>query len=376
MMKPDVGLYVHIPFCRKKCLYCDFCSFAGTDETLRAAYTDALCREIGSYRDALRNFRIDTIYFGGGTPSCLAPAETARILDQIAAVAEIAPDAEVTSEVNPATADERLLGEWRAMGFNRVSIGVQSFSDRELAALGRLHTADEAEEFVRAAFRAGFQNVGLDLMYGIPHETPASFRETLERAIALSPTHISAYSLQIEEGTPFFEEKDRLVLPTDEENADLYDLCRETLGAAGYEQYEISNYAKPGYASKHNLRYWKLSPYIGVGVSAYSYFEGVRYGHSRSLAEYLQDDFSRRPAGETETAESREYETVMLGLRLREGIDDAAFARDFGVTFTEKYGEKMAPYVHHGLAYHTGHGMALTPAGMYVSLGILSEILE
>ena len=375
-MKPDIGIYIHIPFCRRKCLYCDFCSFTGIDSATRSRYVDALVRELRSYSTPLAPYTVNTVFIGGGTPSLLAAEETERVFDALRTCFDLAPDAEITSEVNPATADGEKLARWRAAGVNRLSIGVQSFSDTELRALGRLHTADEAEAFYRAARRAGFANIGLDLMYGIPGQTAASLAETLRRAVALAPEHISAYSLQVEEGTPFYDRRETLALPGDDENADLYDLVTHELAGAGYRHYEISNYAKPGYESRHNLRYWRMSPYIGVGVAAYSYFEGARYGHGRDLADYLADDFSRRPPAEPRGDGDTEEEYIMLALRLADGIDDEDFRRTFGVTFTERYGARMAPFVAEGLATRTGRGWALTEHGMYVSLALLAEILD
>lgn len=375
-MKPDIGIYIHIPFCRRKCLYCDFCSFTGIDTATRSRYVDALVRELRSYSAPLAPYTVNTIFIGGGTPSLLAAEETERVFDALRTCFDLAPDAEITSEVNPATADGEKLARWRAAGVNRLSIGVQSFSDTELRALGRLHTADEAEAFYRAARRAGFANIGLDLMYGIPGQTATSLAETLRRAVALSPEHISAYSLQVEEGTLFYDRRETLALPGDDENADLYDLVTRELAGAGYRHYEISNYAKPGYESRHNLRYWRMSPYIGVGVAAYSYFEGARYGHGRDLAAYLADDFSRRPPTEPRGDGDTEEEYIMLALRLADGIDDEEFRRTFGVTFTERYGARMAPFAAEGLAARTEHGWTLTERGMYVSLALLAEILD
>lgn len=375
-MKPDIGIYIHIPFCRRKCLYCDFCSFTGVDSATRSRYVDALVRELRSYSAPLAPYTVNTVFIGGGTPSLLAAEETERVFDALRTCFDLAPDAEITSEVNPATADGEKLARWRAAGVNRLSIGVQSFSDTELRALGRLHTADEAEAFYRAAHRAGFANIGLDLMYGIPGQTATSLAETLRRAVALAPEHISAYSLQVEEGTPFYDRRETLALPGDDENADLYDLVTHELAGAGYRHYEISNYAKPGYESRHNLRYWRMSPYIGVGVAAYSYFEGARYGHGRDLAAYLADDFSRRPPAEPRGDGDTEEEYIMLALRLADGIDDEDFRRAFGVTFTERYGARMAPFAAEGLAARTGRGWALTERGMYVSLALLAEILD
>lgn len=376
MMKPDVGIYIHIPFCRRKCLYCDFCSFTDTDESLRRRYVDALVRELYAYREKLAPYRVSTVFIGGGTPSLLASEETERVFDALRNCFDLDADAEITSEVNPATADGEKLARWRALGINRLSIGVQSFSDAELSALGRLHTADGAEAFYRAARRAGFGNIGMDLMYGIPGQTKASLTATLHRMIGLAPEHISAYSLQVEEGTPFYDRRETLALPSDDENADFYDLVTHTLAEAGYRHYEISNYAKPGYESRHNLRYWRMSPYIGIGVAAYSYFEGERYGHGRDFSAYLADDFTRRPPAEPRGADDTEEEYIMLALRLADGIDDEDFRRAFGVTFTERYGAAMRAYAARGLAVGTGHGWALTDRGMYVSLAILADLLD
>ena len=374
-MRPDIGIYIHIPFCRRKCLYCDFCSYTGTDEETRRRYVDALVREIKSYEAPLASYTVSTLFIGGGTPSLLAAEETERVFDALRTCFDLSPDAEITSEVNPATADFEKLVRWRRLGINRISIGVQSFADPELRALGRLHTADDAEAFYRAARRAGFGNIGMDLMYGIPWQTPASLTSTLRRMIDLAPEHISAYSLQVEEGTPFFDRRETLALPGDDENADLYDLVTHTLTEAGYRHYEISNYAKPGCESRHNLRYWRMSPYIGIGVAAYSFFEGVRYGHDRDLTAYLADDFTRRPAPEPRGAGDAEEEYVMLALRLSDGVDDADYARRFGETFSARYGARLRQYAAQGLAAETGHGWALTDRGMYVSLAILSELL-
>lgn len=375
MMKPDIGIYIHVPFCRRKCLYCDFCSFTDTDAETRSHYADALVREVRSYREALTPYRVSTVYIGGGTPSLFTPDETERVFDALRDCFDVDPDAEITSEVNPATADGEKLACWRALGINRLSIGVQSFSDAELQVLGRLHTSDEAEAFYRAARHAGFDNIGLDLMYGIPGQTARSLQETLRRAVSLSPEHISAYSLQVEEGTPFFDRREALALPSDDENADFYKLVTRELAGAGYRHYEISNYARPGYASRHNLRYWRMSPYIGIGVAAHSYFEGMRYGHDRDLAAYLADDFTHRPPSEPRGVADEEEEYIMLALRLADGIDDADFRRAFGTTFTERFGVRMQSFVEKGLAVRTEGGWALTDRGMYVSLAILAVLL-
>ncbi len=375
MMSKRIGIYIHIPFCQRKCLYCDFCSFEASDAALRRSYTDALCRELEAYAPRLNGYIADTVYIGGGTPSLLTVEETKRILEPLSACVPLAKDVEVTSEVNPATADREMLRAWHEMGIRRLSVGVQSFRDSELAALGRLHTAEQAEAFLRMAREVGYENISLDLMYGIPGQTAESFRESLSRAVALAPNHISAYSLKVEEGTPFARMRDSLALPDEDTDAAFYELCIATLAEAGYRHYEISNYARPGCESRHNMRYWRMEEYLGVGLAAYSYFGGVRFGRDRDLAAYLSRDFVRDMGVKEEPAEP-ELETIMLGLRLADGIDEQSFCDRFGYGFWEKYGSRLAPYIAHGLVKHDGRRTCLTDRGMYVSLGILSEILD
>ncbi len=374
-MSKRVGIYIHIPFCMRKCLYCDFCSFEGSTEAIRASYTDAICRELESYASHLKDYEVDTVYIGGGTPSCLSVSQTEKILSALKQTVVLTPDVEITSEVNPATADIEKLRAWHRLGINRLSIGVQSFDNACLKALGRLHTAEEAEDFIASAREAGFENISLDFMYGIPNQTKEIFKETLRRAVALSPNHISAYSLKIEEGTPFERMRATLSLPDEDAETELYEMCAEILAKAGYRHYEISNYAKAGYESRHNLRYWKMEEYIGVGVAAYSYFSGHRFGCDRDLEAYLLRDFSLHPHIFEEPCE-RELETVMLGLRLADGIDEVAFRRQFGYGFWEKYGVKLSRYIPCGLVLHDESTTCLTEQGMYVSLGILAELFD
>ena len=372
-----VGIYIHIPFCLSKCLYCDFCSFPGTDKQTRDAYVDALVREICSYKESLHNYEVDTIYFGGGTPSLLDVEQMGRIFSALYDTAKVSQSAEITCEVNPATADEEKLTAWHRLGVNRLSVGVQSFVDAELAALGRRHTAKEAEEFLLLARECGFENLSLDLMYATPHQTLETFAYSLSRAIALAPNHISAYSLKIEEGTPFHRMLDTLLLPSEDTEVALYEMCVETLEKAGYCQYEISNYAKPTFESKHNLRYWEMSPYIGVGISAHSYFMGRRYSNEDDLQAYMTRTFTGTPMDVLETdVPTTMYETVMLGLRLGKGIEEKGFREQFGVGFYETYGKKIAPLSPLGLVTYDGIRTALTSKGMYVSLSILTHILE
>ncbi len=374
-MSKHIGIYIHIPFCRRKCLYCDFCSFEDSTPEVRRAYVDALCREMQAYAPRLTDYVADTVYIGGGTPSCLAAEETERILRTLSSCVRLAEGAEVTSEVNPATADREMLRAWRAAGINRISVGVQSFSDEELAALGRLHTAKEAEAFISTARESGFENISLDLMYGIPKQTPESFRESLARAVRLAPMHISAYSLKVEEGTPFAGMRSMLALPNEDSEVALYEMCVSELADAGYRHYEISNYARAGYESRHNLRYWQMEEYLGLGLAAYSYFGGVRFGRDRNLKAYLTRDFETCMGVKEEPTEP-ELETIMLGLRLADGIDEESFRARFGYGFREKYGTRLEPLAEHGLVVFDADRTRLTDSGMYVSLGVLCEILD
>ncbi len=342
---------------------------------MRHTYVDALCREITSYVGALDGYVADTVYIGGGTPSLLTAEEIEQILTVLRATVPLTDDVEVTSEVNPATADEAKLRAWRAAGINRLSVGVQSFHDAELLSLGRLHTAADAERFIQMARAVGFDNLSLDLMYGIPGQTADSFSETLYRAVALAPAHISAYSLKVEEGTPFARMRAQLCLPDEDAEVSFYEMCVSRLAEAGYRHYEISNYARPGCESRHNLRYWQMRNYIGIGVAAYSCFEGRRYGHTRDIAAYIGRDFSVDRGVVYEESDA-ELETVMLGLRLADGINETVFRDRFGYGFYEKYGARLAPLCTHGLVVFDGRTTRLTDRGMYVSLAILAEICD
>lgn len=376
-MKPDgIGLYLHVPFCRRKCGYCDFCSFPDTTPAVRDAYADALIREMRAYAPLTRDVTVDTVFFGGGTPTMLTRGQFARLLAGIRESFCLSPGAEITCEANPAAADLSLVADLRELGVNRLSVGVQSFSDPELAALGRLHTAAEAYRFLSGLRGAGYDRFSLDLMYAIPGQTPESWQHTLTTALSLSPPHLSAYSLKVEEGTPFFARRDALNLPDADGDADLYDACVARLTAAGYNHYEISNYAAPGCECRHNLHYWREEPYIGLGVAAHSFFGGYRYGCDRDLAAYLRREFHPAPHGEAILPATKEYEAVMLGLRLREGIREDRFRARFGHGFREIYGARLAPLIPAGLVQSDDDATRLTDRGMYVILSVLDRILN
>ncbi len=366
-----LGLYIHLPFCKRRCAYCDFCSSVGREGDI-PAYVDALLAEMR--RRPAEGYTVDTVYLGGGTPSLLPARETERLLEGVFAHYRVDPSAEITSEVNPGTVDFDKFCLLKSFGINRVSLGVQSLSDRALRALGRIHTAREAEDAFRAARRAGFENISLDLMLGLPGETPEELIATLDGMLALSPEHISAYALMLEEGTPLYTSPLRNTVPDEDAAADAMEATAELLTAMGYRRYEISNYARRGFASRHNLRYWRGEEYIGLGVAAYSYFGGERFGAPRDLDGYLAGRILPRVDVEAVTPSERERERVMLSLRLADGIDRAAYLRDFGRDPHVLFADLLALYS----AYFTvsDRAIALNTKGMSVSNLLIAECLD
>ena len=289
MKKPDIdrnrplGLYLHIPFCKAKCAYCDFYSLAHSEEKMDA-YAAALTRHITEVAPQMQNHRVDTVYFGGGTPSYLGHKRLIALLKTIKKQCRVWDRAEITLEANPDSAgDWRALRALRRAGFNRISLGVQSSDDEELRRLGRVHTWQQVKDAVAACRKAGLDNISLDLIYGLPDQTMERWENTLADALVLAPRHISCYGLKLEEGTPLYARRDSLTLPDGDMQADMYLYAVELLGQNGYAQYEISNFAQPGYESRHNLKYWTLGEYAGFGPGAHSDFGGVRYGYTRDL---------------------------------------------------------------------------------------------
>ena len=382
---PAMGLYLHIPFCRRKCPYCDFYSLE--DTALIHDYLDALLAQMAEFSAACAAYRVDTVFFGGGTPSLLTERQWNRLLSGVQRHFRILPDTEVTVEVNPDSATPKLLKALHRAGVNRLSIGVQSFDDTLLSAIGRLHDAKTATDTVRAAQKAGFDNITLDLMYGLPQQTLAQFEQSIRSAVALGVTHLSAYGLKVEENTPFGRMGDALLLPDDDTFADQYLLLCQLAREAGYFQYEISNFAKPGCASRHNLKYWVRDPYLGLGPGAHSFFDGWRFAFNRDLKGYIRcyrerkqrrHDLTpllqeRRRISEQEAME----ETIMLSLRLTAGLDEPAFAQRFGCRFSELVGQwKLAKYERAGLLKRTEGHTSLTPQGFAISNLILADLLD
>ena len=376
--KRPLGLYIHIPFCRSKCAYCDFYSLPGGEERFKR-YAAAVKKHLVETAPSAAHHQVDTIYFGGGTPSLLGHRLLLGILDTIAGKYDVAKDAEITLEANPESAqDWRELRKLRRGGFNRLSLGAQCADDAILRAIGRVHTWDQVESAVAAARRAGWENLSLDLIYGLPGQTLAGWQDTVEKALALSPEHLSCYGLKVEEGTPLYDRRDSAGLPDDDEQADMYLWTVERLDAAGYGQYEISNFAKEGMASRHNRKYWTLGEYAGFGPGAHSDFGEVRYAYGRDLMGYLtgvEQGTLRVSQSETIPLRERDTEYIMLSLRTAEGISKHAFEHTFRQRFAPLE-QVFGKYEALGCAERTGRGWRLTSKGFLLSNTIITDLWE
>ena len=372
-MRERLGLYVHIPFCLKKCLYCDFCSFPSYSEEMMDAYVRRLIADIEGYSAGFDGV-VDTVYFGGGTPTLLKERHFGSIFDAIAKGYHIHSDPEISCECNPATVDRKYLESIRNIGINRLSIGLQSANDAELKALGRAHSFSDFLETYESARRAGFDNLSVDLMYGIPEQTVASFGHTLDVVCGLAPEHISAYSLKIEDGTPFGKIRETLSLPDEDSECDMYALCGERLAESGYHKYEISNFAKDGFESRHNIKYWTGEDYLGFGVAAHSYFGGERFANSRDIAAYLcGEDITEQRRVIPQKEQMTEY--VMLRMRMTDGVELSDFKARFGVELEEFCGS-IDRYVSGGFMKKSDKRVSFTDKGIFVSNTILSHILD
>lgn len=374
--KRAVGLYVHLPFCHKKCSYCDFYSvnfYAYAED-----YIDALLKEATYYRDLGYDFEIDTVYFGGGTPSSLNPIQLTRLISGLFDLLKPSVNAEITLEANPATLDREKLEVLKACGVSRMSMGVQSANNAELRALSRRHSFDDFLATYRLASEY-FDNISLDLMFGLPDQTLASFENTLQETLSLSPKHISLYALKVEENTPFGRMGDALVLPDEDAVAEMYLLANRLLTEHGFEQYEISNYARQGCCSKHNLRYWQGKEYIGLGAAAHSYFDGVRYANSSDILSFIERMMQGKLPMRSEeyrlTNGDRLEEAIILPLRLTAGLDLAKLQADFGYDLYGENREKIDSYIRDGFMQRDEQRISFTPRGFLVSNTILSELL-
>jgi len=394
-MKNKLGIYIHVPFCAAKCSYCDFYSLSGKLEQ-RDAYVERLLTELVQQSSACQDYTVDTVYFGGGTPSLLGGARIARIVDTIRAHYALEPDAELTAEANPDSMTDDFLTISRAAGINRLSMGIQSANDRELHAIGRIHTFAQAQDAFFRARRAGFANLSVDLMYALPGQSMEQLCASLDSLLDLQPehlscygltleahtpldfcvesgaAHISAYMLKLEEGTPYFRKKESLNLPDEDTVADMYLAMSERLSTNGFEHYEISNFAKPGFASRHNSRYWKQSPYLGFGPGAHGDFAGQRYEIPRDLSAWLRGE--AQPEREDEHEIDRAAEYIMLSLRTSAGFDAEFYTKQFSADpapVERALSRLPKQYVH-----HTGSRWSLTEDGFLISNAVIVSVLE
>lgn len=373
METKPIGVYVHVPFCKRKCNYCDFCSEAASEEKI-TRYTDALCEEIRGFR-AEKTISVDTVFFGGGTPSLLPVDLFEKIMYTIKETFNVLPDAEITLEVNPGTVNEEKARLYASCGVNRISIGTQSIHEKELKKLGRIHTFEEFANTYKLFKEVGINNLSVDLMYGIPEQTLNTFEETLSEIISLEPNHISCYGLILEEGTPFFEMRDKLNLPSEDEEYEMYSLAHKMLCGAGYRHYEISNYAKESSLSRHNLKYWHSEDYVGFGISAHSYFEGKRFYNTSDFTEYFSSESAKYRKEESDLNGIDEFEYAMLALRLDDGFSLSEYEKLFGKDFYSERADIIEKLSRLDLLRVENGRIFLTHEGFYVSNSILAELL-
>lgn len=345
-------LYLHIPFCVQKCRYCDFLS-APADICVQEAYMQALITEVRERSEEGAAYTVTSVFIGGGTPTVVPAAWISRLLETVFQYYRMASDAEISMEMNPGTVDAEALAVYRKAGVNRLSIGLQSASDEELKALGRIHTYSQFLDTYYGAREAGFTNLNVDLMSALPGQSLAGWESTLHKALSLtpSPEHISAYSLIVEEGTPFYrmQEEGSLFLPDEDTERMMYDLTEQLLNRSGYHRYEISNYAKAGRECRHNIGYWRRTPYLGFGIGAASLLEETRFSNDQDLKAYISDPLGQRTIPQSLTLQEQMEEFMFLGLRIMEGISSAAFHEKFGKDILEVYGEVLSSLMSKGL---------------------------
>ncbi len=389
MTSDSIGLYLHIPFCTAKCGYCDFNSYAGHEHMI-PSYADTLTKDAALWREAVGGRSVDTVFFGGGTPSLNPVVEMEKILTGLRSTFSIAPDAEIALEANPGSISEEYLRGLRDIGFNRLSMGVQSFDDEELVTLDRIHTAADARDAYAAARAAGFDNVNLDLIYGLSEQPLEAWQRNLETALALGPEHLSLYALTVEDGTPLARdvERGRVKAPDPDVQADHYEWTQDRLARAGYEHYEISNWARPGYRCKHNLVYWQNREYLGLGAGAHSFLNGVRFSTvllPNRYAELVDESVAAQRNGggamshvigaETVTPELSMADTLILGLRLIDGVDVREFARRHGRDVDDVYGAVLGEFVGYALLERTPTHLRLTRRGRLLSNELFQRLL-
>ncbi len=372
-MHPPIGLYVHVPFCASKCSYCDFASYPGREADI-PRYVDAVIKEIRRRGTEAGHPTADTVFLGGGTPSLLDEPQVTRILHALFEAFPLAEGAEITCECNPGTLTAPFAQALRMAGVNRLSLGAQAAQARLLRLLGRIHAWEDVIASVRIARHVGFENINLDLMFGLPSQTVEELRESLEAAISLGPTHLACYGLIVEEGTPLCRDVTggNLDLPDEEVERDMYELVRQVLAERGFRQYEISNFARPGYACRHNLGCWTRVPYLGFGCAAHSFFNECRTMNPSTLDAYL--------AGEEATTtrvsqEEARFESMMLGLRMTRGVKEDEFVRMHGLSIREAFGDKLRASIDAGLLEWRDGALKLTRRGMDLQNSVLVDLM-
>lgn len=407
-MKNKIEIYIHIPFCVKKCDYCDFLSAPSDSDTMES-YVKALVKEIEFSKEKMKDYLIDTVFIGGGTPSILDGSFIERILEALRTNSKISDNAEITIECNPGTINESKLQSYQRAGINRISFGLQSANDKELKSIGRIHTYTQFLESYHMARKCGFDNINIDLMSALPGQSVESYEETLEKIIELNPEHISAYSLIVEEGTEMYQRvesakaKGETILPDEEEERKMYYRTKEMLAKAGYERYEISNYAKKGYECRHNIGYWERRDYLGFGIGAASLYQETRYSNVRDIQKYMDQLLSlviskissnlssggkesevKSEFGIVESVEENQQklsveeqmeEFMFLGLRMTRGVSVKAFEGAFGKKYEEIYGKVTDKLMTQGLLEQRGDYIRLTERGNDISNYVMSEFM-
>ena len=370
------GIYIHIPFCKQRCLYCAF--YSSTLHSKQQEYCDALCREIIMRRNYIIGI-IDTVYFGGGTPSTLTREQLQKILGTIKENYRLSPSAEITIEANPDDLTPEYLATLRSLSFNRLSMGIQSFDDAQLKAIGRRHTAERARQAVKDARTAGFENISIDLMFALPSSTSAQWQESIKQAIELRPTHISAYNLTYEEETPLYRalQQGKIEAVDEEENLKQFEILIEQLAAAGYRHYEISNFALPGYESRHNSSYWHDIPYLGCGAAAHSYNGESRSWNISDIKTYIEGINNGVPFSEVEQLTTAEQynDAILTRLRTADGVPSDWMRKKFGDKLTDYMLRNAAPHIAAGRLKEDNGILSLTREGLFVSDAIIRDLI-
>ncbi|MDR1392017.1 MAG: radical SAM family heme chaperone HemW [Clostridiales bacterium] len=374
-MKSKIGIYLHVPFCKKKCNYCAFNSWDNKNDLI-SSYFDALQIEIFDCVDSLKNYTVDTVYFGGGTPTCVNCKFFDKVLYSIENNFDVLKKLEIAIECNPGAFDRKCLKDISFRRFNRLSIGLQSTDNDVLKFLGRIHTFEEFIECYNLARSIGFKNISVDLIYGLPNQNLESWKRCLSDIIKFKLEHISCYCLEIEKGTPFFSSE--LNIPDDYEVSKMYDFSVKFLRYFGYERYEISNFCKKGYESKHNLKYWQCEDFVGFGASAHSNIGNVRYSNEKNIEKYIKlikSGFSAITSRKNLDVKEKMSEFMFLGLRMQKGIKINEFKKKFNINIYDVFGEKIEKFLNCGLILRDNNNIFLSDRAFFISNKIFSEFL-